>query len=141
MGFRTVSLASKSPRPTIRTSDWWTTASSTSAGRSAITAARTKRRDRSEQKWHLCSYSLEDRKETVLGDVNSYQISFDGKKMLVKIDKDYSIIDLPKDKLETKDHKLELKGLDVHGRSARRVETDLLRMHGDKCATSSFRQP
>ena len=66
-----------------------------------------------EQKWHLCSYSLEDRKETVLGDVNSYQISFDGKKMLVKIDKDYSIIDLPKDKLETKDHKLELNGLDV----------------------------
>jgi tricorn protease len=66
-----------------------------------------------EQKWHLCSYSLEDRKETVLGDVNSYQISFDGKKMLVKVDKDYSIIDLPKDKLETKDHKLELAGLDV----------------------------
>ena len=33
--------------------------------------------------------------------------------MLVKIDKEYSIIDLPKDKLETKDHKLELKGLDV----------------------------
>ena len=65
------------------------------------------------QKWHLCSYSLEDRKETVLGDVNSYQISFDGKKMLVKIDKDYSIIDLPKDKLETKDHKLDLGGLDV----------------------------
>ncbi|MGH8094234.1 MAG: S41 family peptidase [Chthoniobacterales bacterium] len=65
------------------------------------------------RKWHLCSYSLEDRKETVLGDVNSYQISFDGKKMLVQIDKDYSIIDLPKDKLETKDHKLELKGLDV----------------------------
>ncbi len=65
------------------------------------------------QKWHLCSYSLEDRKETVLGDVNSYQISFDGKKMLVKIDKDYSIIDLPKDKLETKDHKLDLTGLNV----------------------------
>jgi tricorn protease len=66
-----------------------------------------------EQKWHLCSYSLEDRKETVLGEVKNYQISFDGKKMLVKIDNDYSIIDLPKDKLETKDHKLELKGLDV----------------------------
>jgi tricorn protease len=66
-----------------------------------------------EQKWHLCSYSLEDRKETVLGDVLGYQISFDGKKMLVKVDKDYFIIDLPKDKLETKDHKLELKGLDV----------------------------
>ena len=66
-----------------------------------------------EERWHLGSYSLEERKETVLGDVNSYQISFDGKKMLVKIDKDYSIIDLPKDKLETKDHKLELQGLDV----------------------------
>lgn len=66
-----------------------------------------------EQKWHLCVYSLEDRKETVLGDVKSYQISFDGKKMLVKIEDDYSIIDLPKDKLETKDHKLEIKGLDV----------------------------
>ena len=73
-----------------------------------------------EPKWHLCSYSLEDRKETVLGDVKSYQISFDGKKMLVKIDDDYSIIDLPKDKLETKDHKLELKGLDVI--ADRRVE-------------------
>jgi tricorn protease len=67
----------------------------------------------SNEKWHLCSYSLEDRKETVLGDVNSYQISFNGKKMLVKIDKDYSIIDLPKDKLETKDHNLNVKGLDV----------------------------
>ena len=65
------------------------------------------------RKWHLCSYSLEDRKETVLGDVSSYQISFDGKKMLVKIDKDYSIIDLPKDKLETKDHNVKLQGLDV----------------------------
>ena len=71
------------------------------------------RKVRGEPKWHLCSYSLEDRKETVLGDVNAYQISFDGKKMLVKIDEDYSIIDLPKDKLETKDHKLELKGLDL----------------------------
>ncbi len=68
-----------------------------------------------EEKWHLASYSLEDRKETVLGDVTSYQISFDGKKMLVKIDKDYSIIDLPKDKLETKDHKLELQWPRRHG--------------------------
>ena len=69
------------------------------------------------QKAHLCAYSLEDRKETVLGDVNSYQITFDGKKMLVKIKKDYAIIDLPKDKLETKrsreDYKLKLEGLDM----------------------------
>ena len=66
-----------------------------------------------DKKSHLCAYSLEDRKETVLGDVNNYQITFDGKKMLVKIKKDYAIIDLPKDKIETKDHELKLQGLDM----------------------------
>ena len=66
-----------------------------------------------DRKQHLCVYSLEDRKETVLGDVNSYEITADGKKMLVKIKKDYAIIDLPKDKLETKDHELKLAGLDM----------------------------
>ncbi len=64
-------------------------------------------------KYHLCSYSLEDRKETVLGDVNSYQITFDGKKMLVKIDKDYAMIDLPKDKIDTKDHVIKAGPLDM----------------------------
>lgn len=65
------------------------------------------------RKSHLCVYSLEDRKETVLGDVNTYEITADGKKMLVKIKKDYAIIDLPKDKLETKDHELKVAGLDM----------------------------
>jgi tricorn protease len=65
------------------------------------------------RKAHLCAYSLEDRKETVLGDVNAYQITDDGKKMLVKIKKDYAIIDLPKDKIETKDHELKFAGLDM----------------------------
>jgi tricorn protease len=71
------------------------------------------------RKYHLCSYSLEDRKETVLGDVNAYQITADGKRMLVKIKKDYAIIDLPKDKIETKDeksgkdYKMKLEGLDM----------------------------
>jgi len=69
--------------------------------------------DGRDRKAHLCAYSMEDRKETVLGDVNSYQISDDGKRMLVKIKKDYAIIDLPKDKLETKDHELKLAGLDM----------------------------
>ncbi len=69
--------------------------------------------DGRDRKAHLCAYSMEDRKETVLGDVNSYQISDDGKRMLVKIKKDYAIIDLPKDKLETKDHELKLTGLDM----------------------------
>ena len=68
---------------------------------------------RDNRKYHLCVYSIEDRKETVLGDVNSYQITFDGKKMLLKIDKDYAMIDLPKDKLETKDHVIKLSGLDM----------------------------
>ncbi len=72
-----------------------------------------------DAKSHLCSYSLEDRKETVLGPVNRYEISADGKKMLVKVKDDYAIIDLPKDKLELKDEKagkdytLKLKGLDM----------------------------
>src|SRR5438045_5296314 len=75
--------------------------------------------DSRDRKAHLCSYSLEDRKEIVLGDVNAYQISADGKRMLVKIKKDYAIIDLPKDKLETKDHELKLTGRAMqHGKHA-----------------------
>src|SRR6266576_1528033 len=72
-----------------------------------------------KRNYHLCAYSREDRKETVLGDVNKYEITRDGKKMLVKIDKDYAVIDLPKDKIETKDekagkdYKLKLEGLDM----------------------------
>jgi len=69
--------------------------------------------DGRDRKSHLCSYSLEDRKETVIGDANDYQITFDGKKMLVKIKKDYAIIDLPKDKIETKDHEHKIEGLDM----------------------------
>ena len=60
----------------------------------------------------LASYSLKDRKETVLGKVSSFEITHDGKKMLVKVDKDYSLVDLPKDKLDLKD-KVKLSGLDV----------------------------
>jgi tricorn protease len=66
-----------------------------------------------DRKSHLCVYNVDDRKETVLGDTNNYQITFDGKKMLVKIKKDYAIIDVPKDKLETKDHEHKIQGLDT----------------------------
>jgi len=66
-----------------------------------------------ERKSHLCVYNVDDHKETVLGDANNYQITFDGKKMLVKIKKDYAIIDVPKDKLETKDHEHKIQGLDA----------------------------
>src|SRR5213079_3091302 len=34
-----------------------------------------------DRKSHLCVYNVDDRKETVLGDANNYQITFDGKKM------------------------------------------------------------
>src|SRR5439155_26304413 len=63
------------------------------------------------KKSHLCVYNVDDRKETVLGDANNYQITFDGKKMLVKIKKDYAIIDVPKDKLETNDHEHKIEAL------------------------------
>src|SRR5437899_11799909 len=66
-----------------------------------------------DKKSHLCVYNVDDRKETVLGDANNYQINFDGKKMLVKIKKDYAIIDVPKDKLETNDHEHIIEGLDM----------------------------
>ena len=66
-----------------------------------------------DRKSHLCVYNVDDRKETVLGDANNYQITFDGKKMLVKIKKDYAIIDVPKDKLETKDHEHKIEKLDM----------------------------
>ncbi|CAN5585031.1 S41 family peptidase [soil metagenome] len=70
-------------------------------------------------KSHLCSYSIEDRKEKVLGEVNRYEITADGKKMLVKVGEDYAIVDLPTEKLELKDeksgkdYKLKLKGLEM----------------------------
>src|SRR4051812_33448033 len=66
-----------------------------------------------DKKSHLCAYNVDDRKETVIGDANNYQITFDGKKMLVKIKKDYAIIDIPKDKIETKDHEHKIQGLDT----------------------------
>lgn len=65
------------------------------------------------RKSSLCVYNVEERKETVLGDVNSFEITRDGKKMLVKIDKDYAMIDLPKDKIETKDKVIKAGTLDL----------------------------
>ncbi len=49
-------------------------------------------------------YDLAERKETDLGEIQGYEISADGKKMLVLKDKSFGIIDLPKApvKIETK---------------------------------------
>ena len=65
-----------------------------------------------QRKFTLGAYSFKDRKETDLGKVSGYEITFDGKKMLVKNDKDYFLTDLPKDKLELKD-KIKLDALDM----------------------------
>ncbi|MBS0658166.1 MAG: PD40 domain-containing protein [Verrucomicrobia bacterium] len=67
-----------------------------------------------ESRRTLAAYSLKDRKETELGKIDFYQISSDGKKMLVKIAKDYAVIDLPTQKIELKDNKMSLTGLDMN---------------------------
>lgn len=67
-----------------------------------------------ESRRTLASYSLKDRKETELGKVDFYQISSDGKKMLVKMGKDYSVLDLPSAKIELKDNKMSFSGMDMH---------------------------
>jgi tricorn protease len=60
----------------------------------------------------LMLYDLADLKETDLGQVEGYEVSADGKKMLVRMDRAYGIIDLPKApiKLETR---LDLSGMEV----------------------------
>ncbi|MGD9714151.1 MAG: S41 family peptidase, partial [Thermomicrobiales bacterium] len=49
-----------------------------------------------QRKPALAMYDLSARKETQLGSVNGFEISADGKKMLVSYDGKYAIIDLPK---------------------------------------------
>jgi tricorn protease len=61
----------------------------------------------------LLVYSLKDRKETELGAFRDYDISADGKKMLVAAEKDYAVIDLPTAKIDIKD-KLSLEGLEMN---------------------------
>ncbi|HEY1792382.1 MAG TPA: PDZ domain-containing protein [Opitutaceae bacterium] len=51
----------------------------------------------------LLVYDLKERKETDLGTVGNYDITADRKKMLVQVDQDYGIIDLPTSKVEIKD--------------------------------------
>jgi len=48
----------------------------------------------------LLLYNLSDQKETSLGGCDGYEVSADGKKMLVALDGNYAIIDLPKSKLD-----------------------------------------
>lgn len=56
-----------------------------------------------EEKAKLCLFDLEKQKETELGDFGGFEISADGKKMLVGGAGEYYLIDLPAGKIETKE--------------------------------------
>ncbi len=63
----------------------------------------------------LLHYDLERKKETEIAASGGYEISADGKKMLIKKGKDYGIIDVPTSQVEKieNDKKLDLDGLQV----------------------------
>ncbi|MCX6137278.1 MAG: PDZ domain-containing protein [Ignavibacteriales bacterium] len=61
------------------------------------------RRGSRDEKPRLLFYDLEKQKETELGDIGAYEISADGKKMIVSSDGGYAILDLPTARIEVKD--------------------------------------
>ncbi len=61
------------------------------------------RAGRRDEKPTLLVYNFEKRKETELGEINGFEISADGKKMLVGAEGAYAIIDLPGSKVDMKD--------------------------------------
>lgn len=65
-----------------------------------------------DEKPLLLLYDLKEQKETELGQIDGFEISFDQKKMLVGQQKSYALIDLPKAKIELKD-KLDLSGMEM----------------------------
>ena len=59
-------------------------------------------------------YDLKARKETELGNFDSFEITANSKKVLVRAGRDYSLIDLPSAKVELKpDTRLDFSGLEV----------------------------
>jgi tricorn protease len=70
------------------------------------------RKGSKDEKTKLLMYDLEKQKETELGDFNGFEISADGKKMLVGWDGSYAIVDLPTAKIDAKD-KLNLSDMKV----------------------------
>lgn len=65
-----------------------------------------------QEKAMLCLYELDKQKETELGEFNGFEISADGKKMIVGGGGSYSIIDLPSGKIDAKE-KLSLADMKV----------------------------
>jgi tricorn protease len=61
------------------------------------------RRGSKDEKAKLLMYDFEKLKETELADIGGYEISADGKKMLVNQEGSYAIIDLPSAKIEIKE--------------------------------------
>ncbi len=61
------------------------------------------RTSRKQEKPMLVLYDLDKQKETELGEFNGFEISADGKKMIVGSEGSYSIIDLPTGKIEVKE--------------------------------------
>lgn len=66
------------------------------------------------KKGKLYLFDLEKDRETELGRVNSYRVSADMKKMLVRVDGDFAIIDMPTGKIEIAERKLNLSELKVN---------------------------
>lgn len=77
------------------------------------------RAGRRDERPKLLMYNFEKEKETELGDINGYEISADGKKMIVGTGGSYAIIDLPTAKVDVKE-RLDLSGMKV--RLDRRAE-------------------
>lgn len=70
-----------------------------------------KRGDR-DRKSSLKMYDLKEQKETDLGNINGFEISYDQKKMLVSQDRSFAIISLPKASIKIKD-KLDLSNMEI----------------------------
>ncbi len=65
-----------------------------------------------DTKVSLKMFDLKEQKETDLGNINGYEISYDQKKMLFSQNKDYAVIDLPKSVIKIKD-KLDLSKMET----------------------------
>jgi len=61
------------------------------------------RRGLKDRETHLLMFDLDKQKETDLGECSGYEVSADGKKMLVKQESSFAIIDLPAAKIELKE--------------------------------------
>ena len=71
------------------------------------------RKGSKDEKSILFMYDLNKKEETELGQVDGFEVSADGKKMLVSQDKAYSIFDLPEKEIEIED-KLDLSDMEVN---------------------------